>query len=253
MKILIGTPVHRAGAYVLDKFLSNQQEIQRHHPSCELVLATCEPDFLDELKNLVNRYDLKAKVIFYKVVKPEFAKSRFWNIASGREAVRQYFLVRPEFDGLLFLDADMVFDVSIVDIMSRELTGFDVVFSGYRAKTAGTGLTGAGCLIMTRQILQKLKFHCYEYKNGAAISEDNTLEVDLFRLKARIKKGLFVSIDHYTNSNPQIHIDPHKLSIFTRIRVSPFLRYCVIRLDMLLHYNLSWQLFLLKSKLLGNR
>lgn len=253
VNVLIGTPVYRDGAYVLDKFLSNQEQIQRQSPSCELVFATCESDYLTELENLVKQYQLRATVIHFEVIKPDYAKSRFWNIAGGREAIRRYLLSRPEFDGLLFLDADMTFDPTVVDIMVKELNGYDVVFSGYKARVCGTALTGAGCLIMTRKILQKIKFRCYEYKNGKGISEDNVLEVDLFRIGARIKKGFFLAIDHYTRSNPLTHIEPRKVRFLTRIRTSPFFRYCVIKTDMLLRFNLSWKLFLIKSKLTGNR
>jgi hypothetical protein len=253
MKILIGTPVHREGAFALDKFLANQELIQQRTPSCELVFATSELDYIPELKNLVSQYRLRATVIPYAVIKPDWAKSRFWNIAWGREAVRQYFLSRPEFDGLLFMDADMTYDTSVIDVMIRKLTGNDVVFSGYRLRSGGTGLTGAGCLIMTRQILQKIKFRCYEFKNGSAISEDNVLEVDLFRQSARIKKGFFLSIDHFINANEAKHIESQKVSIFSRITNHSMFRYCIVRLGILIHFNLSWRLFLLFNKLSGNR
>jgi hypothetical protein len=34
--------VYRAGSYVLDRFLSNQREIQERFPACALVLAAGE-------------------------------------------------------------------------------------------------------------------------------------------------------------------------------------------------------------------
>lgn len=245
--------MYRDGAYVLDKFLSNQYQIQQQSPSCELVFATCESDFVNELINLVKQYQLRANVIHFEVIKPDYARSRFWNIACGREAIRQYFLSRPEFEALLFLDADMTYDISVVDIMTRKTAGYDSVFCGYRLRDGGTGLTGAGCLIMTREILGKIRFRCYEFKNGCAISEDNTLEVDLYRAKARIKKGFFLAIDHYFNSNEARHIEPQQMSLFRRIVLHPLFRYCLNGFGILIHINLSWNLFLIKSKLTGNR
>jgi hypothetical protein len=253
MKILIGTPVYQGGAFALDKFLINQKLIQQRTPYCELLLATCELGFVDELENLVKQYELRATVIPYEVIKPDYTKSRVWNIACGREAVRQYFLARPEFDGLLFLDADMTFDVSIIDIMERELSGYDVIFSGYRLRDSRIGLTGAGCLLMTRQILQKIKFRCYEFKNGTRITEDNVLEVDLFRQSARIKKGYFLAIDHYFNANEAKHIEPHKMGLWDQVTTHPLFRYCFIKAGILSHYNFSLNITLLMSKLRGKR
>ena len=50
MRVIVGTTVYREGAYVLDKFMLNQQAVQREYPSCELVLATNEIDLVDELE-----------------------------------------------------------------------------------------------------------------------------------------------------------------------------------------------------------
>jgi hypothetical protein len=253
MKILIGTPVYRAGAYALDKFLANQKQIQQRAPACELVLATCEPDFITELEKQVKQYELRATVIPYKVIKPDYAKSRIWSIACGREAARKYMLSNFEFDGLLFLDADMTFDISVVDIMTKEMESFDAVFSGYRHRDIGTGLAGAGCLIITRRILEKVDFKCYEFKNGNFINEDSTFEVNLFRQGARIKKGFFLSIDHYISSNEAKHIEPHKVGLWDKITTHPLFRYCLIKTGILVHYNLSNGLFNIANKLRKKR
>lgn len=51
--------------------------------------------------------------------------------------------------------------------------------------------------MLTREILRKIKFRCCEFKNGEVISEDQVLDMDLFRCHARVKKGIFVSVRHY--------------------------------------------------------
>lgn len=253
MKILVGTPVYRQGAYSLDKFLSNQQQIQQRTPSCELALVTCEADYVPELKKMVEQYRLRATVIPYEVIKPDYARSRVWNIACGREAVRKYLLENHEFEGLLYLDADMTYDKSVVDIMMREIEGYDVVFSGYRLRAIGTGLTGAGCLMMSRRILKKIAFRCYEFKNGESITEDNTMEMDLFQVGARIKKGYFLAIDHYINSDEFVHIEPQKVGLYDKTMTSPLFRYCLIKINILLKFNLSTRLFRLMNKLRKNQ
>ena len=253
MKILVGTPVYREGAYSLNKFLSNQQQIQQRTLSCELALVTCEADYVGELQKLVEQHRLRATVIPYKVIKPDYAKSRVWNIACGREAVRKYFLENHKFEGLLCLDADMTYDTSLIDIMIKEAEGYDAVFSGYRLRAIGTGLTGAGCLMLSRRILEKVKFRCYEFKNGESITEDNTLEMDLFRVGARIKKGIFLAIDHYSTSDEFKHIEPKQVGLWDSIMTAPMIRYCLIRVNVLLKTNLSSRLFVLANRFRKNR
>jgi len=50
VNVVVGAPIYRAGAYILDKSLANQKEIQKNYPSSELVFATSEPDFVKELE-----------------------------------------------------------------------------------------------------------------------------------------------------------------------------------------------------------
>lgn len=238
MRILIGVLIYRKGAYILDKFLSNQAKIQQQSPSSELVIATAERDFAGEIESMMNRWQLKGNVLTYEIFKPEKAKNIIWNIASGREAVRQYFLHHPDAEGLLSLDADMTYDPKVIEIMSRELQGYDVVFSGAPRRDFGIGLAGAGCLLLRRKALEKVRFRCFEFKNGDIIPEDTTLEMDLFRCGCHIKKGIFVSLDHYIDATECRHINPTKISIYKSISNSPFLRYCLIRASTLIHYNI---------------
>ena len=76
MNVVIGTPIYRQGTYIIDKFLANQKEIQQDYPSSELVLATCENDFVKELENLISLWELRGTILSYEVVKPEYARSR---------------------------------------------------------------------------------------------------------------------------------------------------------------------------------
>jgi len=181
VNVVIGTPIYRHGAFVIDKFLSSQKQIQQSHPSTELILATCEYDFVKELENLISLWELRGTILYYEVAKPEYARSHIWNIACGREAIREYTLSKTKAGYLLFLDADMTFEPSVIKIMEKEMHGYDVVFSGCPLRGYGVGLAGAGCVMLTRGILERIKFRCYEFRNGEVISEDNILEMDLFQ------------------------------------------------------------------------
>lgn len=248
VNVVVGATIHRQGAYVMDKFMSNQKQIQQSYPSSELILATCEYDFVKELKSLVSFWKLRGTVLPYKVVKPDYARSSIWNIACGREAIRDYTLSQTDARYLLFLDADMTFEPSAIRTMEKEIQGYDVVFSGYWLQHYGVGLAGAGCLMLTRDILEKVKFRCYEFKNGEAIFEDNLLEMDLFRLGSRVKKGFFLSINHYKSATEAAHITPQPVGILRRITNCALARYWLIRVSIMIHYNIPWKLKVLLSK-----
>lgn len=251
VNVVIGTPIYRAGAYILDRFLANQKEIQQKHPSSELVLATVEHDFADELEALLSSLGISGKVLRYETVKPEHDRSRMWNVACGREALRRYMLSQTKAKYMLCLDADMTYDPNIIEIMGRETQGYDVVFSGCPLRDFGTGLAGSGCMMLSRSILGKVEFRCCEFENGEAMSEDNLLEMDLFRLGSRIKKGFFLSISHYKSENEARHIDPRPVGVLRRIANSPLVRYGLIRASLMVKHNIPWKLKVLLNRFLG--
>lgn len=248
MNVIIGTPVHRQGTHVLDKYLANQQQIQRNYPSSELVLATNEDDLHEELKRLLKSHGLSGETILYQTVKPEYARSKIWNIVCGREAIRKHVLSQTDAEYLLFLDADMTFDPAVINIMEQKIQNRDAVFSGYPMRYYGVGLAGCGCVMLRRSVLERLRFHCFEFKNGEVVFEDNVLEMDLFGLGGRVKRGFFVSITHYTEEAEGQHIEPQPLSLYRKIVNNNFIRYVLIRLSIAARYNIPWHVKLLISK-----
>ena len=248
VNVLIGTLIHRQGAYIIDKFLANQEEIQSAYPSSKLIIATSETDYSAELNNLLNCRKLRSCVINYQVIKPNHAQSRIWNIASGREALRNYMLGLNQAQYLLFLDSDMTFDPSVISIMEREIQGYDAVFSGYYFRNYGLGFAGAGCLMLTRTILPKIEFRCYEFKNGEVIFEDNIVEMDIFQSGGRIKKGIFVAAEHYTAADEFQRAVPRPMSIGQRITNHPLLRYFLIKASIMVRYNIPWHIKVFFSK-----
>ncbi len=191
-----------------------------------------------ELKGLLQHWQLRGAVISHHPKKPSYAKSRLWNIASARESIRRYFLSLPGENNLLFLDADMTFDLNVVSIMEKEIKNNDALFSGYRFRNNYAGLTGAGCLFLTTKALQKIRFRCYEFKNGQTINEDNMVEMDLFRQGCKIEKGFFLAIDHHTPSGEVKHIDPQTVGVYRRVMTSSIVRYFLIRISVAIHYNI---------------
>lgn len=242
MNIVIGTPIYRKGAYVLDKFMANQEQIQQCYSSAGLILATCENDYFRELECLLTFWKLRGRVILYDVVKPDYARSNIWNIACGREAIRKYTLSQTEAKYLLFLDADMTFEPSVISTMEEQILGYDVIFSGCPLHNYGTGLSGTGCVMLRRCVLERVKFRCYEFRNGEVMFEDNLLEMDLFQLGCRIKKGFFLSVSHYKDATEASSITPKSVGIVRKTANSAFLRYVLLRMSFIFHRNIPWRL-----------
>lgn len=250
--VVIGTVIYRQGSYIIDKLLANQKEIQQEYPRSELIFAVNEADFVQELERLLSHWGLRGRVILYETIKPEYARSKVWNIACGREAIRRYTLSQPEVRYLLSLDADLICDADIIEIMEREIQGYDIVFSGCPLRDYGIGLAGAGCVMINRSVLEKIRFRCVEFKNGDVMFEDNLLELDSFKLRSRIKRGFFLHVSHYKSANEARNIEPHLVSLYQRITTSVLVRYVLIRASFVVKRNIPWRLKVIADKLRGD-
>jgi len=236
--VIMGAPICRRTAFALDEFLANQQEIQRAYPDCELILATEEPDFVDELKERIAQYNLGGDAIAFELVRPDYARHWSWAVAGGREAIKQYALSEGA-ECLLCLDADMTYGPSVISVMKEKIGGFDVVSSGYMLPRYGAWGFGGGCVLINKKTLNKIKFRCYEFKMGYVISEDEWLDVDLFTSRARVKKGIFVPIRHYTESGQYYAIEPQPVGWFRQLVNRPLVRYILVRMGVLFGFNIA--------------
>jgi len=255
--VVVGTPICRRGANIIDKFLANQKEIQQNYPQSELVLATEENDFIEELEVLISFYELRGRVILFEVIKPDYARSRLWSIACGREALRQYVLFQTAAGYFLSLDADIIYDPSIIQVMKKEIQGNDVAISGVahspRALPGGrvTTLSPVSCSLLARDTLEKIKLRCYEFRNGEVLDDGIALEMDLIRLRSKIKKGFFISNCHYKNESEAVGIDPRPLGLLLRITNSSLVRYGLTRVGIVVRRDISIRLQVLLYRFLG--
>jgi hypothetical protein len=245
--VVVGAPICRRSAFILDEFLSNQQEIQQAYPDSILIFATEEPDFVAELKEQIDRYNLRGEVIVFDLVKPDYARSRVWGVAGGREAMRQYTLALGA-EYFLSLDSDMTYDPSVISIMKEKIQGFDVVSSGYQLPRYGAWGFGGGCVLINRKTLNKIIFRCFEFENGYRLAEDESLDMDLFTRRARVKKGIFVPIKHYTDSGKYYAIEPRPMGWFRKLTNSLVVRYTLARMSILFKRNIAGQLHVLLNR-----
>jgi hypothetical protein len=252
LQVLVAILIYRQGAYILDKLLANQSEIQRQSPQAELAIATAEPDFAPEMSLALKKWEIKGKVIQYNPDQSVGPLAALWNITCGRQALREYFLNQTDAEALFFMDADMTYDPGVIEIMCRELPGFGAVFSGSYRKDFGIGLAGAGCLLISRAALEKIDIRCYQFANGEIIHEDTVLEMDLFRSGYRINKGFFVSLDHYLSPTEVKHTDRQKVGLLKGLVNNALLRYCLIRTSVALHYNIPSHLMHMKRTFFDN-
>jgi hypothetical protein len=248
MTILIGTPYHPNGAYIFDLFLANQKQIQENYPDSELILATSLPDRVSQLEETLKFYGLKGKVISYHTIKPDYAKYKIWDIAAAREAIRVYTLSQTNAHGLLFLDGDMIFDPWVIRILEEQKRNRDAIFSGYRLRDNWLAMSGFGCVLMSRKILESLHFWCIEFKNGDALSEDEILEFDLNRKGVKLRQGIFLSIDHYLSTTEIYHIQPQNIPLINKFFNNRIFRYILVKTSIITHRNVSSRLKVLVRK-----
>jgi hypothetical protein len=242
LKVVIGTPVNLERAYVFDKFLDNQGQIQKAYENCELVLTTSDKDFIPKIRGMCDAAHLRATVLAHDILKPDYARHWVWDVTSGREAIRRYAVSQTDADCLLFLDADMVFDADIIRTMVKNMGKSDALFNGCALRSGGLGLAGAGCLMLRRAVFEKVPFRCLEFPGGEVIFEDNLLEMDLFRARAGIKKGFYVPSDHYQDAVNYRHTQVHSVGVFRTISNTPLIRYALIRASVALKRNIPWRM-----------
>ena len=235
--VIVGVPICRRTSSILDKFLANQREIQAAYPECTLTLATNEPDFVEELREQINLHSVMGEVITYDTVKPEGARTCLWNIACGREALPRHVLAKKA-RFFLSLDADMLFDPSVVAIMKNRIAGFDAVSTGCRSRPHGLWADG-GCFLMNSAILNDFAFRCYEFNNGETVDDGEALDCSLFRCHARVNKGFFVSIKHYMNGEDCYTAEPHPAGWFRRLTNSLLVRFILIQVRVLIRHNIA--------------
>lgn len=241
--VVIGTLVIRKASFALNKFLENQKEIQDDYPDSELIIATDEPDFITELREKLETYGIKGSIIEYVTEKPDYAESRIWSITSGRNALREYILKKSEARFLLFIDSDMICDPDVISILEKQIDGdYSVVHSGYLLRHFGVCLIGLGCSMIKKDILRKISFRCIEFENHEVIDEGTLFEMDLVNFHGRIKKGIFLRIDHFTDEDNAISIEPGKISIFRKITTHLYIRYVLTNVSIMTRHDVSGKL-----------
>jgi hypothetical protein len=251
--VVIGSPIDRQHAYVLDKFISSQVLIQKAYPNSILVMATSEKDYAPELVKKLNAAGLTARVLTHTAEKPPGARHWIWDVVSGREAIRCFAVSQPEADLLFFLDADTLCPADSVSRLIVNMSGFDVVYNGYALRQGGTGLAGAGCVMMRRPIFERIVFRCVEFSGGDVVFEDNLLEMDLFTMRARVKKGFFIAIDHYQSAIDYQHTSAQQLGRMRALINRPLLRFLLIKVSLALRVNIPWRLKLFIGKFTAGR
>jgi len=236
--VMVGTVMSRKVAYILDRFLFNQNEIQKSYPYCSLLMATVEPDFALELKERIIQCNLRGDVIKYDIIKPEYAKARTWAVTCGREAIRNYMVSRTKAEFLLFIDSDMIVDPLVIPILKDEIKECDVIHSIYKLRYGGTNATGLGCSLIKRAALINNEFRCLEFKNGQAILGEGIFEMHLFEQKRKIRRGYFLKITHYVNEKKGYTVIPKSLNPIKKLTNLLFIRYLLLKISILIHFDI---------------
>jgi len=243
-KAIIGVPINAKTDYILDRFLKNQEEIQKaFNGEIETVFATEDELFAQKLKKVLKNYKINSNVITFKPNRPKNAKDRIWNIVLARNAIREYYLI--------FMDADMIFDPEIVNkLIKIAEKGYDVVYNGYldRGNPNGINLTGFGGTLIKRWVMEKVRFRCKE-RNGRVIDEGVFFEFDLVRIGAKVFRGFISYSEHHDPKRPPSVCYPRELKLSERIRNNPYFRFLFHLISIPLCYDILWHLSMkLKTK-----
>jgi hypothetical protein len=251
--VIVGTPVYRAGSFVIGKFLENQRDIQKSYPSSELILATEQKDYIEELNGMLKHYGLRGEVFFFEIVRPDYARAQNWHTTCGREAIRQYIVSKTEASHLLFIDADMTCDSQVINILKKEIEGYDIVASGYPGRLYGIQTGGIGCSLFTRNALQKITFRCIEFYNHRVIDEGEVLEMDAFSKRLKFKYGYLLAVDHYNTDGRARHIEPHPVSMLRKISNARLFRYMLMKTSIMFKFSIASSLHGFLSRLFQHR
>ena len=235
-KVIIGTTITKLPTYILEEFFSNQKEIQENYPDSELVISTSDDNFRIDVPR-----ELKCKIIKYQ--KPVITdadiftgnKIRILDMVEGRNVARSYFL-RSDADYFLSVDADMVYDVNLISILMDEIKNYDIVMSGYMKKNHRLGYS-LGCALIRRKVLEKVKFNCLIFPsspNMPNIIEDGWMfEHDAIQKGFKIKRGIFVRIDHIVNEKDKLRVIPRKITSWEKIKTNSAIRYLLVKFSIL--------------------
>ncbi len=226
MKAIIGVPVNRKGSYIINKFIENQRAIKETSKiQTQLVLATEEQDFSNELQSKFSGTSLDYRIINFQVKRPEWAKDRIWAITQAREEIRKFSII-SDADFLIFLDCDMTYGNDLVNELIKETEkGYDVVYNCYLLKNGRLTLNGFGGTLLTQSVFKSVPFRCYETSDHTAVVDEGFFfEMDLMRKKANIFSGIISESAHFVSPNVFLSLKPRNLSFLEKIKSSYLIR-----------------------------
>jgi len=237
MKVVIGTTFAKLPIYILEDFFSNQKSIQKKYPDLELIISTSDNNFkIDipkELKCKVIKYQKSSVISSDSLFIPQ--KNRIQDMVAGRNVVRDYFL-KSDAKYFLSVDADMVYDPNIISILMNEIKNSDIVMSGYMKKNHRLGYS-LGCALIRREVLKKVKFNCLIFSSSSDmpnIIEDGWMfEHDAIQNGFKIKRGVFVEIEHIINKKKRLRVIPRPITTLEKIKTNSALRYLLVKLCIL--------------------
>ncbi|AIG97475.1 Glycosyl transferase family 2 [Archaeoglobus fulgidus DSM 8774] len=250
MSAIIGVPINPKTAYILDKFLKNQEEIQKRSATeVNTIFATEDVTFAEKLRKILQKYSINHEIITFEPNRPKNAKDRIWNIVLARNAIRDYFL-KSKAEYLIFMDADMIFEPEIVNkLIKIAEKGYDVVYNGYldRGNPNGINLTGFGGTLIKRWVMEKVRFRCKE-KNGRVVDEGVFFEFDLVKIGAKVYRGFIAYSEHHDPKRPPSICHPRELKLSERIRNDIRFRFISHAISIPLCYDILWNVSMMLKR-----
>ncbi|MBR9700476.1 hypothetical protein GOV11_01265 [Candidatus Woesearchaeota archaeon] len=185
-RVLVGIPTYRKERYALVPLLQGLQKQSFKAFDILVVDNSEDKEYVKLLERALSSSFPKKRTTILHIVPDE----RYSNILRSREAIRDYFLEHKEYTELFFLDSDVIIPTNaiakLLAVKQEVVTGVylntmqlgenlelrpciyrDIdgkTASPYRIrdvlkhKTLPVGAAGLGCTLVTRNIVEKVKF-----------------------------------------------------------------------------------------------
>lgn len=223
---------------MLNRFIENVEQME----CSEFWISTDDTIFSKELRHAHQNIN----VIYYAFEQPPTAKDkRIWVMTKGRQVLQDVFL-KSNCDWFLSLDADMTYDIDIVDKLKTAAGTCKIIQNAYllRHHTDFNAIGfGLGCSLIHRSVLENVKFRCKEYSVTNVIEEGNMFEFDVTLAGYKVKKGNWININHYYNQYEYLN----NALIGVPVTANQLIRFTLLLFTQTFKFDFSRTLFKLKN------
>jgi|SRR3989344_5986999 len=207
MKILIGTPIHQAKDYAMERWLKNVANLRKLSPS-NLLLVDNSPT--ENYCEKVKTYCDKIGITNYKIQHVDFKKneSSDLRIEYCQELIRQYCLSR-NYDAWFSWECDQIIPTNTLGklIQMMKSGNYSMVIANSRARWDPTVLnTNMGITLISFRCLKKNLF-LPSREGKISLDPKNTYDINTYEYKKRVLASKQRYIEVFGIIKPIYHLN----------------------------------------------